>query len=462
MARKSAAKKRQQQEAQHEQVKAVQAKRRVEEEEDEEDASNDEDLYESNASAIAAAAADDEEMSQSGDDSEELGEGAEDSEDEVSDDEEAQAHSGKKKSGKKNTRNALPTLQEQNYLRETNTLFRSNLLRLQMDQLLEETRVVATPERAEKERAYLFALKDALMKIKHKGVITRAKAEVPLENWESTKDTELEFMPLEAVDVVGSYLLGTMVKPGRTVDLSVRMPSASFKQKDYLNHRYFDKRRMYLSVLASKLSKSKLVAEVRFAPFMSDVDKPVLLITPAADAGVGKLSVRVTPYIGDDLFPASRFQLVQNNVRPLNHFAKNATAVQDGGLALPPTPHHNMRLLEDVESSGARTHLEMLHELHEISPSFGTVSCLLKVWARVRGFSTSDGPDNFGEFLLTALLAQQILEKQISPMLSVQQLFRNFMGTLATIDLSKGPVARLRRSVDSELGTFICLQSVCV
>jgi len=110
-----------------------------------------------------------------------------------------------------------------------------------------------------------------------------------------------------------------------------------------------------------------------------------------------------------------------------------------------------MRLLEDVESSGARTHLEMLHELHEISPSFGTVSCLLKVWARVRGFSTSDGPDNFGEFLLTALLAQQILEKQISPMLSVQQLFRNFMGTLATIDLSKGPVARLRRSVDSEL-----------
>ncbi|GBG25377.1 Nucleolar protein 6 [Hondaea fermentalgiana] len=445
MARKSAAQKRQRQKAREEAEAKAEAD--VQEEDDARQEARDDAL----AAHIAAMADDEDDIGQSGDDaSEELG-NSDDGEDEEEDDVEERPVSAKNTKTNKGRRAALPSLQEQEYLRETKTLFQSNLLRLQMGELLEQSRVTASAERAEKERAFLFALKDAVMKAKHKGIVTEAVLGVPLENWETEKPVELEaFAAPEAVDVVGSYLLGTVTKPSRTVDLAIRMPADCFKRKDYLNHRYLDKRRLYLGVLAKSLAKKKdLVAATQFAPFTSDLDKPVLLVTPSAEANVGKMLVRILPVISEDVFPISRFQLDQNNVRPLNRFEPEAGSGEGqarAGLTPAPTPHYNMRVLEDIESSGPRSHLELFHEVKESCQSFAPVSCLLKIWARVRGFSSSDGPDNFSEFLLTAFLAHQLLEKRISSMLSVQQLFRNFMGVIAKTDLGRGPVARLRPS----------------
>lgn len=53
-----------------------------------------------------------------------------------------------------------------------------------------------------------------------------------------------------------------------------------FQPKDYLNMRYHHKRALYLTVVASKLIKSKMFASVNFTRFNGEILKPILLLKP--------------------------------------------------------------------------------------------------------------------------------------------------------------------------------------
>ena len=64
----------------------------------------------------------------------------------------------------------------------------------------------------------------------------------------------LPFLPPTKVKLVGSYLLRTTVRPHLNIDLTVEIPAKCFHEKDYLDHRYTDKRLLYLSHLAVCLS----------------------------------------------------------------------------------------------------------------------------------------------------------------------------------------------------------------
>lgn len=56
------------------------------------------------------------------------------------------------------------------------------------------------------------------------------------------------------MEVVGSYVLHTMVRPHLVVDVAVEMPSRCFLQKDYRDHRYHGKRALYLQHLVRALT----------------------------------------------------------------------------------------------------------------------------------------------------------------------------------------------------------------
>ena len=68
-----------------------------------------------------------------------------------------------------------------------------------------------------------------------------------------TKPVTLSFAKPARVDLVGSYLLHTLVKPSLNVDVAVEMPSSCFVPKDFLDYRYHDKRLLYLSGLLPRV-----------------------------------------------------------------------------------------------------------------------------------------------------------------------------------------------------------------
>lgn len=66
---------------------------------------------------------------------------------------------------------------------------------------------------------------------------------------------KLAYAKPSTVNVVGSYVLKTMVKSDNAlaVDMVVVMPISIFQDKDYLNYRYFYKRAYYLACVAAGL-----------------------------------------------------------------------------------------------------------------------------------------------------------------------------------------------------------------
>uniref|UniRef100_A0A8C5TKA3 Nucleolar protein 6 n=1 Tax=Malurus cyaneus samueli TaxID=2593467 RepID=A0A8C5TKA3_9PASS len=122
------------------------------------------------------------------------------------------------------------------------------------------------------------------------------------------------FVPPAELKVVGSYLLGTCVKPEINVDVAVTMPREIFQDKDNLNQRYHRKRALYLSHIAQHLSKEKLFGSVKFAYMNSNHLKPILLLRPQGkDEKMVTVRIHACPDSG--LFKRSRFYPSKNNVR---------------------------------------------------------------------------------------------------------------------------------------------------
>ena len=69
---------------------------------------------------------------------------------------------------------------------------------------------------------------------------------------------KLQYTKPSNINVVGSYVLKTMVKSDNalSVDMVVVMPASIFQEKDYLNYRYFYKRAFYLACIAGSLQIS--------------------------------------------------------------------------------------------------------------------------------------------------------------------------------------------------------------
>jgi len=343
----------------------------------------------------------------------------------------------------KSRRSALPTLEEQSHLRATQNLYRSNLLKLQVEELLRQTRL-SSGDREDSERKFLFELREVLQGLAS-AKLTSSEG-IPLVHWDTKRPPELAFRPPKKVGVVGSYMLKTMTKPLRGIDLAVEVPDECLERKDYMNYRYTDKRKLFLATMAKGLRKyaKHLVEEVCFSGFVSDVSKPVLLIYPTATTGLFSTVVKILPTVSETVFPMQRFRPDQSNVRPLQHFDEEIAENR-------PTPNYNMSILEDVAGSSFMTHLSLLHELRGECDSFEEVCCLIKVWARVRGFSREASSDVPNEFFLIMLFAHSLLEKIVSPSLSPQQSFRNFMGFIAKADLGN-KVWRMRKHMNGGKG----------
>uniref|UniRef100_A0A672TEP1 Nucleolar protein 6 n=1 Tax=Strigops habroptila TaxID=2489341 RepID=A0A672TEP1_STRHB len=339
-----------------------------------------------------------------------------------------------------------PTNEELNRLKETEDLFHSSLLRLQIEELLKEVTLKETKKK--KIDAFLHEINSLLSAIPE-----TPETELTDQAW-LPKDVKVpflqvpfsvkgrfHFMPPTELKVVGSYLLGTCIKPEINVDMAVTMPREIFQDKDNLNQRYHRKRALYLAHIAQHLSKQKLFGSVKFAYMNSNHLKPILLLRPQGkDEKMVTVRLHACPAPG--LFKPSRFYPSKNNVRTA-WFMEQSTPKE--GATEPPTPHYNNSILCDTV---LLSHLQFLSSAATDFPGMKDGVALLKVWLNQR--QLSKGLGCFSGFLVSMLVAYLLMKRKIVKMMSGYQVLRSTLQFLATTDLSVTGIS-LVKDVDPSL-----------
>ncbi|XP_062984381.1 nucleolar protein 6 [Elgaria multicarinata webbii] len=330
-----------------------------------------------------------------------------------------------------------PTNEELSRLKETENLFHSNLLRLQIEELLKE--VTLKEKRKQKIDSFLHEINALLSEVPggpERNITDQTwlpkGVRVPLLQLPFSVKGHFRFLPPAEVKVVGSYLLGTCIKPEINVDVVLVMPKEIFQDKDHLNQRYHRKRALYLAHVAHHLAQKKLFASVKFAYMNGNHLKPVVLLQPQGkDAKV--VTVRLLACPAQGVFKPSRLHPSKNNVRTAWFLEKDAPVA---GAAEPPTPHYNNSILWDLVME---SNLLFLSGAANAFQGMRDGVCLLKVWLRQR--QLDQGLGCFNGFLASMIVGYLLTTHKINKVMSGYQVLRNALQFLATTDLSTSGIS---------------------
>ncbi|CAO1629437.1 unnamed protein product [Parajaminaea phylloscopi] len=375
---------------------------------------------------------------------------------------------------------ALPTNEEMQGLRETGELFKTNILKLQIEEMLASVR--PKYHKSEPLELVLRRLQSVVQSIDDveptpvsgagqaiQTLFPAAKVSIPYcEPVPSgTANYKLAFQKPSNIQMIGSWALKAAAERpgGLDVDIALMMPSALFQEKDHLNFRYFHKRAFYLAVLAAAIGQSskQLGVTASYGLENGDTKRPILVLRPIPDKSetdFSKIKASIKIYLAcqGDIFPLNRLAPSRNNIR-----VAEADKLPKATAAHPATPHYNNAILADSLRSA---HLVYLHATMKQCPAFADAAILLRIWAYQRGFGSGHedggklrsrssrrmalGSDS-ARFVLSMILAHLLHGEEklhsktahrakLSNGFSSYQLFRGVIDWLATHDFSTSPV----------------------
>ncbi|KAM3422165.1 U3 small nucleolar RNA-associated protein 22 [Cercospora zeina] len=325
--------------------------------------------------------------------------------------------------------------------------FKSNVFKLQVDELLGQIR----PRHGQREaaaEAALHKLKKTIEQIPSRGPylineaergLLKEKVAVPFSEPRPPKDAKYKFSYAKPanVNVVGSFALKTSsrLRDMVEVDMVVAMPPSIFEEKDYLNHRYYYKRAYYLACIAAGLQAAhKAEFEISFKLLHNDPLKPILAVTPLkTSAAAAQWAVNIIPCIGQSQFAVGKLQPQKNCVR-------SADPVSDESSA---TSFYNSSLRADMLTSA---YLKLVHSASKRCEGFKDACLLGSIWLRQRGFASSLDAGGFGNFEWASLLALCLQggapngKSLLSDGYSSYQLFKATLQLIAMKDCVKNPL----------------------
>ncbi|KAI4898333.1 hypothetical protein NFI96_024564 [Prochilodus magdalenae] len=337
-----------------------------------------------------------------------------------------------------------PTVEELSQLKEAESLFHCSLLKMQMEELLKE---VALSERRKKlVDSFVEQITDVLQSVPETPVV-----ELTDLSWLVGSDIKVPFIlvpeaskgkfhvePPASVDLIGSYPLGTCIKPKVSVDLAVTIPHSVLHPMDGINQIYFRKRALYLAGLAKHLSTSSAVGTVHYSCLHGNRLRPLLLVTPPGKDSSITLRIHALP--PPNFLKPNRFGPQKNNVRKQWFTGNTSEQVSSE----PPTPHYNSTVVGDHLP---RSHLQFLAAHSAQCPAFADAVALLKVWLRQR--ELDQGAGCFGGFLAAMLMAYLLSTHKVGKTMNTYQLLRNALHFLASTDLTENGIT-LARNPDSK------------
>ncbi|KAL4951340.1 Nrap protein [Aspergillus filifer] len=283
-----------------------------------------------------------------------------------------------------------------------NGLYKSSLFKLQLDELIAESRPNYERQLATLKDT-LHGLKDLIECLPERTAKQPIEAErelrqshgvvVPYPEPRPGKDTryQVAFAPPTNVNVVGSFALklGSKSAAPYVVDMSVTMPSSIFQEKDFTNYRYFHKRAYYVACIAAGLKGNKNAdLDVKFELQDGDALRPTIVLQPTKGA---KFQIRIVTAVDESLFPVQRTFPMKSNIRSGAEEHENE-----------PTPYYNSSLRS--EATVALYH-KLLSSAAQSCGSFRDACLLGRVWLRQRGFGSSFRKGGFGGFEWSTLVA---------------------------------------------------------
>ncbi|CAG8685921.1 14070_t:CDS:2, partial [Ambispora leptoticha] len=366
-----------------------------------------------------------------------------------------------------------PTNEEIQGLKETADLYKSNIFKLKIDELLSEVQI--DYEEAKFLENNLHQIKEAfdsipdqpgsnIVQIKQR-LKKKHKIVIPFPEPIPSDDVQYKFAFKKPISIhlIGSYPLKILTRgpKGFNVDIVVMMPPSIFQEKDYLNYRYFYKRAYYLAMLAASLQdkKYKTTFSVEFGTYKGDRKRPILLVRPSGNNLNEYFSkipyiIRIFPGIPPDLFSIHRLAPSKNNVRPRVFEGKQQLEKDSDKTALVPTPQYNLAILQDIFFI---SHLLFLHQQKKACPAFQDACILAKIWLNQRGFGTEeDGSCGFNGFLWTMLMAYLLRgggpngNKKLANGFSSYQLFKGTMDFLANHDFTNNQIFMNKAGLSDE------------
>lgn len=339
----------------------------------------------------------------------------------------------------------------------TGELYKSNMFKLQVDQLLQEVRPRYVVKDKGIEKA-LRTLKSIIEAIPPRSPTSVVEAEAALRKQENivipfpnprpatNANYKLEYARPAHINPVGSFPLnlGTRAGDDIVIDLMVSMPAEIFQDKDYLNHRYFYKRAYYLSCLAAGIHANKEEKfKLSFENLHGNQLLPVLAIefpreTHMRHSLPGKsFKVVIMPSVAEEQFPIEKLSPMKNCVRP-----KDTKDGVSPGEALVPTPFYNASLRTDCLIT---SYLKLQYTASKQFEAYKDACTLGRIWLRQRGLSGHIQSGGFGNFEWSILIALLLHgggpndKPAFSTGYSSYQLYKATLQFLATRDLVKAP-----------------------
>ncbi|KAG6973579.1 hypothetical protein JG688_00003449 [Phytophthora aleatoria] len=342
---------------------------------------------------------------------------------------------------------ALPSDNELRHLRaaDPTASYRASFFRLQVDELLAATGRKPSAKASSGLQNLLFQVKEILQNLQDQQVTQDALQARGLlvRNHIKRKEIVLPFQRPARLDVVGSYILQTMAYAGKksgeygvlTIDLAVEMPQDCFLPKDFGNYRYFDKRNLYLGVLASELqSHTELFDQVKLQAWHGEYEKPVAMLKVSSgflsEHGMkgATVRVRVIPVVTTELFKLAKLAPSRNNV-------KHEPNMTEQEMKQCSTPMYNNSILEDML---LRQHTRELHAALKEAPQLSEACVLAKVWLRQRGFHKA--LDSVNGFLASMMLLYLYQKKRIHAQTPSDQMFKVLVQFIAVHKLENEPL----------------------
>lgn len=352
-----------------------------------------------------------------------------------------------------------PTNEEIQGLKETTDLYKSNLFKFQIDELLSEVSIDFSKTTSLEN--ILHKLKEIFenindqpdlsitdvksMLLKKHGII------IPFPDPQPSDDVKYKFgfKKPTAFYLVGSYPLKSVVRSrnGFNVDVVVIMPKDIFQEKDYMNYRYFYKRAYYLAILSATLQDKGLAlnVNVEFGALLGDRRCPIILLKPLENnSDALDFTIRILPCIPMDLFSTQRLSPSRNNIRPQHFQDLGQISQQQSVDSLPPTPQYNSAILSDMYCV---SHLNLLYKNSKDCLAFNDACKLAKVWLHQRGIGgDEDGWSGFNGFVWKMLMCYLLHGggvnggKKLANGYSSYQLIKGTMDFLANHDFIRNPV----------------------
>lgn len=334
----------------------------------------------------------------------------------------------RKQKGQKRPLSA-PTNKELAAYSETELLHKSNLFRLQTVELIREV----VPKQLNSLEAAVRALRTEVMALppavlawecseEAHGSLPRVSHPELQHLRLSNRKMSLSWQPPEHVQLVGSYLLRTVARPALNVDVAIQIPQACLLHKDYLDHRYVDKRMLYLAHLGAQLLRAAeaggdvTAREVGLVwlPHLQDRSWPVLQLTmPGIGGG---WTIRLVPTLAHDAFSPAKLLPDRANLRDRlsAHEDGGVSGDADGGKAASSPEYNNRLALESVYVLALR----LLHAKYaaDADGNLREATIMLKAWQRQRSSRASGGVSGFQlSLLLVHLLSTRVLSHSMSP-----------------------------------------------